>query len=195
MSESQIIIRKIGNATIQVPADEAFDHWLKAQLGVSIKPGRDVPKIGEVWPGEGGILAGLGRQEDGTPEWLISAPLDLGLFQEIQFGAYGTDVAGAKSWYDGRANTKALLAAGEHPAARKCADLEHEGHQDYFLGAKLQMATVYGALHGQVPKVVLWTSTQSSAYDAWYQDFGNGGTNHWVKDVKASALALRSISF
>ena len=195
-NEQQTLSRRFGAAEVTVPADELFSAWFRQQLGMSVNVGRDVPSIGAAWPGEGGVNGGLGRKEDGTPEWLIVPPIDVGYFKEVTYGGYGKDVPGAASWYDGRANTAALLAAGDaYEAARKCADLSHEGHSDYFLPAKLQLAQVYASLYGVVPKEWVLSSTQYSAYSAWGQYFANGDTSYWTKDGTAGALAVRSISF
>jgi hypothetical protein len=196
MSNEQTLSRRFGAAEVKVPADELFSAWFKQQLGMTINVGRDVPSIGAAWPGEGGVNGGLGRKEDGTPEWLIVPPIETGYFKEVTYGGYGKDVPGAASWYDGRANTVALLAAGDaYQAARKCTDLSHEGHADYFLPAKLQLAQIYASLHGVIPKEWVLSSTQSSAYYAWGQGFGGGDTHYCRKDDTAGALAVRSISF
>ncbi|MDE1008189.1 MAG: hypothetical protein OSB38_21200 [Paraburkholderia fungorum] len=196
MSKEQTLSRRFGAAEVTVPADELFSAWFRQQLGMSVNVGRDVPSIGAAWPGEGGVNGGLGRKEDGTPEWLIVPPIDVGYFKEVTYGGYGKDVPGATNWYDGRANTAALLAAGDaYEAARKCADMSHEGHSDYFLPAKLQLAQVYASLYGVVPKEWVLSSTQYSANHAWNQHFDYGLTHGWGKDVKAGALAVRSISF
>jgi hypothetical protein len=188
MSNEQTLSRRFGAAEVTVPADELFSAWFKQQLGMTVNVGRDVPSIGAVWPGEGGLNGGLGRKEDGTPEWLIVPPIAIGYFKEVTYGGYGKDVPGAASWYDGRANTAALLSAGEdYQAARKCADL--------FLPAKLQLAQIYASLHGVIPKEWVLSSTQYSADSAWSQNFDHGYTGYWTKDLEAGALAVRSISF
>ncbi len=196
MSNEQTLSRRFGAAEVKVPADELFSAWFKQQLGMTVNVGRDVPSIGAVWPGEGGVNGGLGRKEDGTPEWLIVPPIETGYFKEVTYGGYGKDVPGAASWYDGRANTVALLAAGDaYQAARKCAELSHEGHADYFLPAKLQLAQIYASLHGVIPKEWVLSSTQYSADNAWGQHFNNGDAHSWLKGSIAGALAVRSISF
>ena len=193
---NETLSRRFGAAELTIPTDELFSAWLKQTLGKSVNVGRDVPSIGAVWPGEGGVNGGLGRKEDGTPEWLIAPPIPVGYFKEVEYGGRGVDIDGAASWYDGLANTRALLATGGgYPAARKCADLVYEGHHDYFLPAKLQLAQIYASLHGVIPKEWVLSSTQSSAYDAWYQYFANGNASNWLKDDKAGALAVRSIPF
>jgi hypothetical protein len=196
MSNVQTLSRRFGGAELTVPAEELFSAWLKQELGKTVNVGRDVPSIGAVWPGEGGVNGGLGRKEDGTPEWLIVLPIAIGYFKEVTYGGYGKDVPGAASWYDGRANTAALIAAGEeYQAARKCADLSHEGHADFFLPAKLQLAQIYTSLHGVIPKEWVLSSTQYSANLAWSQHFSYGYTDGWTKDLRAGALAVRSINF
>jgi hypothetical protein len=193
---NETLSRRFGAAELTIPTDELFSAWLKQALGKSVNVGRDVPSIGAVWPGEGGVNGGLGRKEDGTPGWLIVPPIPVGYFKEVEYGGRGVDIDGAASWYDGLANTRALLATGgSYPAARKCADLVYEGHRDYFLPAKLQLAQIYASLHGVIPKEWVLSSTQYSAYGAWGQGFGNGGAGGWGKGSRAGALAVRSISF
>lgn len=193
---NETLSRRFGAAELTIPTDELFSAWLKQTLGKSVNVGRDVPSIGAVWPGEGGVNGGLGRKEDGTPEWLIVPPIPVGYFKEVEYGGRGVDIDGAASWYDGLANTRALLATGgSYPAARKCADLVYEGHHDYFLPAKLQLAQIYASLHGVIPKEWVLSSTQYSANFAWGQLFGNGYTGYWLKGSIAGALAVRSISF
>ena len=193
---NETLSRRFGAAELTIPTDELFSAWLKQTLGKSVNVGRDVPSIGAVWPGEGGVNGGLGRKEDGTPEWLIVPPMPVGYFKEVEYGGRGVDIDGAASWYDGLANTRALLATGgSYPAARKCADLVYEGHHDYFLPAKLQLAQIYASLHGVIPKEWVLSSTQYSADGAWGQHFGGGTTDDWSRGNKAGALAVRSISF
>lgn len=195
MSETNLITRHVGGAKITLPVDEAFEAWFKQQFGQSIKLGRDLPRLGEVWPGEGGVFVGIDPTEDGSRNWLIAAPQSVGYFEDLTYGEYGKDVPGAASWHDGRANTQALLATGgDYPAAKKCVEIEHEGHRDYFLGAKLQLAQVYIALHGKLPEKWFLSSTQYSAYHAWTQNFGTGYVTKWYEGYKARVLALRSFS-
>jgi hypothetical protein len=193
---NETLSRRFGAAELTIPTDELFSAWLKQTLGKSVNVGRDVPSIGAVWPGEGGVNGGLGRKEDGTPGWLIVPPIPVGYFKEVEYGGRGVDIDGATSWYDGLANTRALLATGgSYPAARKCADLVYEGHHDYFLPAKLQLAQIYASLHGVIPKEWVLSSTQYSADNAWGQYFDDGTIYYWLKGLRAGALAVRSINF
>ena len=77
---NQTLSRRFGAAELTVPTDELFSAWLTQTLGKSVNVGRDVPSIGAVWPGEGGVNGGLGRKEDGTPGWLIVPPIPVGYF-------------------------------------------------------------------------------------------------------------------
>ncbi len=156
-----------------------------------------VPKLGALWPEQGGIYAGLVRGHDGHGDYhLIVAPREVqDTLEDLEFGPYGAEVAGANSQWDGRANTMALIDAGEgYQAAKACADLEHAGHHDWYLAAADE-ARVAKANAGEQfnPDDYAWTSTQYSSYYAWAQDFAHGLSLILNKLNEFRAVAVRRL--
>lgn len=152
-----------------------------------------IPRIGERWEGQGGFNGGLARGTVDVPDhFLIVSPSE-GYFDDVQFGGYGTDETDAVDEWDGLKNTQALLKQGSHPAAEKCAGFTCEGHSDYFLGAKRQMALLYGTVPEQFEKEWHWTSTRVSANIAWSQNFSRGSQDWIIKDGEFRCRALRRL--
>ena len=75
------------------------------------------PAIGTYWPEQGGTYAGTIRGQNGQPDYhLIVASGQqenvealAALDKPLEFGGYGKDIAGARSFADGAANTRAML--------------------------------------------------------------------------------------
>lgn len=150
------------------------------------------PALGEIWPGQGGryvgILPALG---DRPAQYMIASDQEA----KLTWGPY-SEVDGAGSRHDGRANTKALLAAGgkDFPAARWCADALIERHADFHLPsqAELFLASLYA------PQVFskdswYWSSTQVDRHNAFVQHFANG-ISYWnFKGYECRVRAVRWI--
>ena len=96
------------------------------------------PRVGEFWPEQGGVYAGVMRGADGAPDYhLIVGSEEV---QSIGWGGYGTKVDGADSEPDGLANTQALCAAAtEHPAAQWAAGLTERGMSDWYLPSRREL--------------------------------------------------------
>ena len=205
MSSEQTITHDIAGAKLTVPVDALVSAWLEQQversrnfkmLGESIA-GRiaSVPKIGAVWPGEGGINGGLARDEAGNPYWLIVSPGDVSL-QEIEWGGRGHEEPGAQSEFDGRANTLALCESSvDHPAAQRCREIAYEGHKDFYLAATRESTVLYASVPNLFEKAWYWTSTQGSADDAWLQLFDDGGQDYALKYDQGRVRAVRRLDF
>ena len=210
MSSEQTITHDIAGAKLIVPVDALVSAWLEQQVersrnfkmlgelmvGESIA-GRiaSVPKIGTVWPGEGGINGGLARDEVGNPYWLIVSPGDVSL-QEIEWGGRGHEEPGAQSEFDGRANTLALCESSvDHAAAQRCREIAYEGHKDFYLAAKRESAVLYASVPNLFEKAWYWTSTQCSASLAWLQHFGVGTQILAFKTIQGRVRAVRRLDF
>jgi len=158
----------------------------------------DTPPIpGAYWPGQGGIYLGdLPAFGDQPAVHMVGSIEER---EELAYGGRGTDVQGATSRTNGRANTAALLAHGkahgiDFPAAAWCAQHVADGHQDFHLPsqAELFMAMLH-CQHAFKKDGWYWTSTQDSAFNAFGQGFEDGGSVWGIKDSKFRVRAVRWI--
>ena len=162
------------------------------------------PAIGTYWPEQGGTYAGTIRGQNGQPDYhLIVASGQqenvealAALDKPLEFGGYGKDIAGARSFADGAANTRALLDSGhEHPAAKAVSALTINGHSDYYLPAAGELRL----LHTNVPELFkkdgwYWSSTQYSPGYAWAQVFEDGLSYIDRKYDEFRAVAVRRLA-
>lgn len=147
----------------------------------------------------GGIDTGLFEPAGREPYRIVACLLPEAQSRISIWGKYGQLIPGADSDWDGVANTQAILRADpDNYLARFVTSLEVNGHRDYYTGAKDELVHVYKALgelvYDFLPNGWTWSSTQSSAYYAWDQYFGDGFTYYWDKGSLASVLALRRLS-
>ena len=183
-------------ATIVVPKDAAVEAWLDKVLKRTPKIDLGVPRIGERWPGQGGFNGGVARDADGNPYWLIVSPADVGSFSDIEWGGRVLDASEAQSEFDGRANTKAILALNDtFPAASKCAAVSCEGHSDYYLPSKRELSVLYANAKELFGTYWHWSSTQYSAFYAWGQYFYDGRQYYAYKSNTGRARAVRRLDF
>lgn len=114
-----------------------------AQPTLTIQP----PAIGQPWPGQGGIYAGISRGENGEPDaHLIVATATLGRLK----------------WAD------ACTQAKTHTA---------DGHTDFRAPTRAESALCYANLKAEFNELNdswYWTSTQISASLAWMRHFYDG---------------------
>ena len=153
-----------------------------------------VPAVGEVWPGEGGINGGL-FPGDGKPYYLI-VPTGADAEGEFEWGGYGNELNGAKSAWDGRANTDDLIGADDsYPAAQFCAAFEREGHKDFHLMSRREASFLEITLGDKdvFSKRYHWTSSQFAAYSAYLMDFGDGWLDFGDKNGERVARPVRRI--
>ncbi|MDM3952870.1 DUF1566 domain-containing protein [Pseudomonas alloputida] len=171
----------VGEATIKLPAATVAQLALASVLGqitpASLPPRIlpdpvMVPEIGQAWPGQGGINGGFVPAHGDVPaHYLIFAAKDVG---DCKWGGYGTE-SKATSKTDGLANTDALITEGDHPAAMAARKYEADGHKDFYLPAAAEL--YQGWLN--CPEVFAqdrwhWSSSQRSAYFAFYMGFADG---------------------
>lgn len=138
------------------------------------------PPIGAYWPGQGGFYAGITRGDEGQGDrHLIVATADASP-KRLQFGNYGTLIDGIDSERDGAANTLALVAHGGHPAAEACAAYTADGHTDFYLPSRRELALCFANVGDTFDTSGwYWSSTQLSRNGAFGQDFeyGSSGWN------------------
>jgi len=124
-----------------------------------------IPAVGAPWPDQGGIYAGIARDDDGTPQHhLILCPA---------VPAKSLTWNAAKAW---------------------AAELMHEGHNNFALPTRRQSALLYATLYDQVETGDwYWTSTEYSERYAWFRHFYDGSQGSSVKSFKARAVAVRRL--
>jgi hypothetical protein len=158
---------------------------------------QDTPAFGELWPGQGGYYAGiLPAIGDRPAQHMIVSAQEA---ERLTWGPY-TDIEGARSRHDGRANTAALVQDGgkdfakNFPAAWWCYDLQVGPLEDFHMPsqAELFLASLYAP---QLFKKEgwYWSSTQGSRNDAFVQDFESGCSLWYDLDFGCRVRAFRWI--
>jgi hypothetical protein len=89
----------------------------------------------------GGFYAGRIRI-DGQLYALVVAPKAEGQHDDTVWGQYGRDVPGAKSYYDGLANTNAMAEAGSK-LAQWARSLRISGCDDWYLPSQDELEIIY----------------------------------------------------
>lgn len=178
MKATQLTTYSSGDLVISSP-DESVVLKLAA-LAIGVKPisaANDIPAIGEYWPGQGGVNAGLMRGENGRPDyWLIVPTDDSVKGKKLAFGGYEVNEPESASRRDGLANTLRLVEGSDtdHPAAQWCDGLTIEGHNDLYLPAIDELALCRANVPELFEKEWHWSSSQRSANGALFQTFGDG---------------------
>ncbi len=154
---------------------------------------QNIPTIGQPWPEQGGVNAGLMRGANGKPDYyLIISTNEDGQNPSIEWGSYGIEVEGADCEFDGLANTTALLKSdNDYPAAAWAASVIIEGHNDFYLPSRREQSLMYANCPELFDNSWHWSSTQSSAHSAWCQTFEVGNQCITGKDNSLAARAVR----
>lgn len=153
----------------------------------------DIPALGAVWPGQGGVYAGLVRGDNGADHHLIISTDAAGSLEDREWGERGQDVPGATSKSDGLANTRAMAAAGSQVATDVLA-LTINGLTDWHIGSQADMHVAFANCAELFEEGDwYWTSTQLDRGFAFVQDFADG-TSLWLsKDGEYRVRAVRTI--
>jgi hypothetical protein len=153
------------------------------------------PAIGQYWPGQGGVYAGLMRGEEGQPDYHLVVPTAEAAFtKDIAWGAGGESEDGATHARDGLANTRALCESEhDHPAAQWAAGLEIEGHRDFYLPSRFELALCYANVRELFEERWHLSSTQYSPDYAWIQTFDDGYQYDGHKVDAHRARAVRRV--
>jgi len=181
-----------------VVAEALMEHVrgprLSSLMPVFCSVGDAVPKLGDVWEGQGGIRAAECRAEDGGIYDLVlvtgadGKPL---ILKDREWGCRGSEIA-AESLRDGVVNTKAMAEAGSQ-LAKDIVAVKAEGNTDCYLPALCELNQVFANMGHLLEKDVYWSSTQFSAGYAWGQAFSSGTTNTWDKNDSYRALVVRRV--
>jgi hypothetical protein len=124
------------------------------------------PRIGQPWPAQGGIYAGLVPGADGGPdEHLILGP----------------DLPPQRLTWQAALDWATALRTG--------------GFSDWRVPTRDESAQLYATVRDQIETGYwYWTSTQYSRDVAWSQSFRDGGQVTFVKKFEARARAVRRFS-
>lgn len=143
------------------------------------------PAIGQIWPGQGGIYAGIVPARNGAEAYHLIIGEEIGRFE---WGPYGEE-SPATSLIDGQANTVALLEHGDYPAAKAAAAHTADGHSDFYLPAAAELYEAWLNL-GDKDWYWVWSSSQRSADNAFTMYF-DGGVQ--VNYGKTNELRVRPV--
>ncbi|MCY1292336.1 hypothetical protein D9M69_386630 [compost metagenome] len=162
---------------------------------LTVRISLDPPAIGQYWHGQGGVYAGLVRGEDGQPDYHLVVPTaEAATAKETSWGASGKSEDGATHARDGLANTRALCESEhDHPAAQWAAGLEIEGHRDFYLPSRFELALCYANVRELFEECWHWSSTQYSPNYAWIQHFDDGLQGNALKGNGYRARAVRRV--
>jgi hypothetical protein len=190
MKTQELMEVKHAGATILLPHDTIVKNWLATLPGHANDNPAQTPAIGEEWPEQGGIYAGMVRGTNGLPDYhlIVAHPVEE---VKLEWGPTGEKIEGADHEWDGLANTMALVeSSNDYPAARWAHTLRLNGHHDWYLPARRELSLLYGNVPELFDKVWHWSSTQCSANGAWSQDFGVGDQ---YGDRKLTAFRARAV--
>jgi len=197
MQATQLTTYTRGDLMISSP-DESMVLKL-ATLSMSAQPATftiSAPAIGEYWPGQGGVNAGLMRGENGAPDyWLIVPTHESVKGKKLSFGGYEVDEPEAASRRDGLANTLHLVEGSgqEHPTAQWCDGLTVEGHKDLYLPAIDELALCMANVPELFEKEWHWSSSQRSAYIAFTMYFDDGSQLYYGKYLELRVRPVRRL--
>lgn len=123
------------------------------------------PKIGEYWPGQGGIYAGVARGRDSDCDYHLI----------LATAALKEDV----EWQVALDRAKGISA---------------DGHSDFSVPSRFESALLYANLQDQLDQSCWhWTSTQYSEGSAWIQHFNDGYQDYYSKSFERRSRFVRRL--
>lgn len=147
------------------------------------------PRLGEYWEGQGGIYAG--QILDGGHQYAIIMATQA---FKGKWSSHENEIAGDFSLTNGQHNSKLiLLAEPDNSLLLQITNHKADGHNDFYLPATLENNLICINARAHTELCAHWSSTQYSAYGAWYQGFENGGQDIGYKDNKLAARAVRRV--
>ena len=176
---------KEASAGLLAGSEAFYEEALKTGVMSATEP----PALGEYWPGQGGIYAGVRQYPEGLCH-VIFAATDVG---KHTYGEYGTEVD-AVSRHDGRENTAILVSRdGSHPAADAAYAFTCDGHSDFYLPSIGELNHAWQYIPESFEGDWYISSTQRSADIAYYMGFEDGWLNLYAKDYERLARPVRRI--
>lgn len=197
--QPNVTIQNLNSLTLNIHTYQSVPEL--ADLGLAFAVGSapvqeapqaiEIPAIGQIWPGQGGINGGLVPPRGDVPEhYLIIATEDAG---SHQWGGRGVESV-ATSKTDGLENTQALVGSDTHyPAAKAASNYVAEGHGDFYLPSAAELYQAWVNCPESFAKEWYWSSTQRSADLAFFQGFVDGGQGNLVKGVEFRVRPVRRL--
>ena len=170
------------------------NHHATAPLSACLSTTQDpdgFPGIGNLWPEQGGVVAGYMPSQEGARAYYLIVPInDAAESEKLTWGGYGTDSKATSDW-DGLANTQALAdSADEHPAAEFCRNVKIGNFNDFYLPARREASLITATVPHLFKPGWHWTSTQYSANGAFVQYFSDGRQD---SHHKGNAYRVRAV--
>ena len=176
---------KEASAGLLAGSEAFYEEALKTGVMSATEP----PALGEYWPGQGGIYAGVRQYPEGLCH-VIFAATDVG---KHAYGEYGTEVE-TVSRHDGRENTAILVSRdGSHPAADAAYAFTCDGHSDFYLPSIGELNHAWQYIPESFEGEWYISSTQRSADTAYGMDFVDGWLDNLVKGNERLARPVRRI--
>ena len=156
----------VAGARVTLPAATLTQLWLdqlhRQAASPPAKPGQP-PRIGQPWPGHGGIYAGTARGSDGKPDYflIVADPARDGITWDK-----------AKDW------AKNMLEAGV---------------ADWNLPTRAEQALLFANVPELFEKEWYWSGEPYAGDEqfAWFQGFGYGSQRYYHKLYELRARAVR----
>lgn len=147
------------------------------------------PAIGQTWPGQGGIYAGIVPARNGNEAYHLIIGADLDFFE---WGPHDHE-SPATNLVDGRANTKSMIESGDdYPAAKAVAAYTTDDHTDFYLPAAAELYEAWLNL-GDQPWGWVWSSSQRSANYASSVHFSGGIHSYYAKFNECRVRPVRRL--
>jgi hypothetical protein len=127
-----------------------------------------IPRIGDYWPGQGGIFHGVMLGQNGKPDYAL--------------------ISVEKKHHQADTDFKAMQ---EYPKG-----LTIDGHKDFAMPTRKEQRVQFAnAKPGQFDEAYYWSGEQSANASAcaWYQNFDHGNQYDWPKDGRFRGCAVRRI--
>ncbi|MEA3120876.1 MAG: hypothetical protein QOH33_417 [Paraburkholderia sp.] len=152
------------------------------------------PEVGQYWPGQGGLYAGIVPVSDGQHSRHLIVSIDE--VDGVAWGGSNASETDARSLHDGSTNTWALMVCGhEHPAAQWAADYTKDGHADFHLPSRRELQVAAATMRDQFAPQWYWSSSEHGWATALGHSFGEDDAPRIVesKNVLGRARAVRTI--
>ena len=155
--------------TIEVPDAVVVGLVLERLAGnqPTFAPQGATPRIGDRWPDQGGIYAGVMRGRDGAPDYHLLVGDAVETLKPIPWD-------------------RAMAAV---------KDMECDGHKDYTLPFRAEQALQFANVPEMFESEWYWSCEQRAATSdcAWVQDFGDGLQGGYRKSGYGRARAVRRL--